>query len=63
MLLLTVSALCIDYYTEVTHIYIHYSYVMMEFPNNIIKIKLSMTTNLSYILKLPSTEHIQARIL
>jgi len=60
--LLTVSALCIDYYTEVTLIYILYSYVMMEFLNNN-KIKLLMTTNLSYILKLATTEHVQARIL
>jgi len=63
MLLLTVSALCIGYYTEATLSYIIYSYVMMEFPNNN-KIKLSMTTSLSYILKLACTEHIiQARIL
>jgi len=62
MLLLTVSALCIDYYTDFTLIYIHYSYVIMEFLCNN-KIKLSMATNLSHILNLASTEHIQARIL
>jgi len=62
MLLLTVSALCIDHSTEVTLIDIFYSHVIMEFLCNN-KIKLSMTTSLSHILKLATTEHIQARIL